>query len=294
LNPSIRLRRPSFLEETENNINEGDLEIYMKYREIEDITDEWRKSCELWLRQYLIFVGWKVDESKTLEYLKKIKHQSSITYYRKKVLQIRRFLQYKKVPWANTIRIPSEPEHIPPRIAPGVIQEVLRRYENHPYYTQIKALVLLGKTSGMRAEEMYQLNQEDIDLENRIVRINHNPGNGQTTKTGKSRVSFFTEETKQALTEYLAFFNNGSGLLRLFGQNHMVDLFRQSIVKPKDFRKLFSQEWDRRGGPTGVKKLLMGHSCRNDVDLMHYNAQSPEDLKAIYDKVMNNTSSLFT
>jgi integrase/recombinase XerD len=73
----------------------------------------------------------------------------------------------------------------------------------------------------------------------------------------------------------------------------MVDIFYNSPIKVKDFRKLFSQEWDRRGGPTSIKKILMGHSLRGDVDLMHYNAQSPEDLKAIYDKVMNNTSSLF-
>ena len=35
------------------------------------------------------------------------------------------------------------------------------------------------------------------------------------------------------------------------------------------------------------KKILMGHSLKGDVDLMHYNAQSPDDLKKIYDKVMN-------
>ncbi len=266
----------------------------MKHREIEDITDEWRKSCEIWLKEYLTFVGWKVDENKTLEYLKKIKQKSSVTYYRKKVLQIRRFLQHQKVLWANTIGIPSEPEHVPPRMAPGVIHEILKRYEGHQYYEQIKALVLLGATSGMRAEEMYQLSEEDFDLEHRTVRINHNPRNGQTTKSGKSRVTFFTEETKQALTEYLAFFNNDSGLLRLFGQNHIVDLFHASTVKPKDLRKLFSQNWDRRGGPTSVKKILMGHSCRNDVDLCHYNAQSPEDLKAIYDRVMNTTTPQLT
>ncbi|GAG67637.1 unnamed protein product [marine sediment metagenome] len=31
----------------------------------------------------------------------------------------------------------------------------------------------------------------------------------------------------------------------------------------------------------------MGHSLKGDVDLMHYNYQSEEDLKQIYDKVMN-------
>jgi len=54
----------------------------------------------------------------------------------------------------------------------------------------------------------------------------------------------------------------------------------------KDLRKFFSQEWDRRGGPTSIKKILMGHSLKGDVDLRHYNYQSEEDLKRIYDKVM--------
>jgi hypothetical protein len=31
----------------------------------------------------------------------------------------------------------------------------------------------------------------------------------------------------------------------------------------------------------------MGHSIKGDVDLMHYNYQSEEDLKKIYDDVMN-------
>jgi integrase/recombinase XerD len=48
------------------------------------------------------------------------------------------------------------------------------------------------------------------------------------------------------------------------------------------FQKL---EWDRRGGPTSIKKILMGHSLKGDVDLMHYNCQSEEDLKRVYDKV---------
>jgi len=33
----------------------------------------------------------------------------------------------------------------------------------------------------------------------------------------------------------------------------------------------------------------MGHSLNGDVDLMHYNCQSEEDLKLIYDKVMGKS-----
>ena len=95
---------------------------------------------------------------------------------------------------------------------------------------------------------------------------------------------FFNQETKEVLRVYLGFFNNGCSLKHLFGESHISRIFRHSELKVKDFRKFFSQEWDRCGGPTSIKKLLMGH--RLDVDLKYYNAQSEEDLRKIYDKVM--------
>ena len=36
----------------------------------------------------------------------------------------------------------------------------------------------------------------------------------------------------------------------------------------------------------------MGHSLKGDVDLMHYNAQSEEDLKRMYDKVMEENKTI--
>jgi integrase/recombinase XerD len=153
---------------------------------------------------------------------------------------------------------------------------------------QVKAIILLGSTSGMRAEELYQLTLDDIDLNNKIVRINHNPTNGQSTKTKQSRVSFFTDDARNALTEYIEFYQQNNGLKCLFSQTHIERLFRNgnASILVKDLRKYFSQQWDRLGGPTSVKKILMGHSLKGDVDLMHYNCQSEEDLKKIYDKVM--------
>ena len=55
----------------------------------------------------------------------------------------------------------------------------------------------------------------------------------------------------------------------------------------KYLRKYFSQEWNGRKGNSSVKKILMGHSLKEDGYLMHYTAQSEEDLKMIYDKVLN-------
>jgi len=247
------------------------LNEFLKLREIEGLSDKWVYEIEKFVTNYLNFVNWEVDKTKTLEYLTKLGKRYSVTGYRKKLYQIRKFLDYINVGWAKQINPPQEPEHIPKRVTTEDIQNTLTYFRGHEYYKQTKALVLLGCNSGMRAEELYQLEMEDIDLENRIVKINHNPDNGQTTKTKHSRVSFFTEETKQALTDYFEFYNKNKYLKCLWNQSHIERMFRDAPMRVKELRKYFSQMWDRNGGQTSIKKILMGNSTRNDVDLQHYN-----------------------
>jgi integrase/recombinase XerD len=274
------------------DIYPSDVNKYFSLRDIQGICREWQENSKRWIKTYLDYVSWRIDEDKTLSYCKQVKEASSITYYRKQIYQIRRFLEYLKIDWASQIKLPPEPEYLPKRVSSDAIGKILDDFKDQKYVKQIKALILLGCSSGLRAEELYQLTPMDIDLDNRVVRINHNPENGQTTKTHRSRISFFNIDAQKALSEYLDYFNNGNGLEVLFGHSHLSPIFKDSPVKIKDFRKYFSQEWDRRGGPTSIKKILMGHSLRNDVDLMHYNAQSEEDLKAIYDRVMNNNMGI--
>jgi integrase len=283
LNASRWLPKQGFLE-GKPIIKPSDFETYLKLRNIEGITEEWQLQCKKILDKYLEYVNWTTDEDKTLDYLQMLKDGHPVVYWRKKVLQIRRFLQYLKIEWADNINVPPEPRNnIPKRITKQDINEIFSLFKTHKYWKQIKAIILLGCSSGLRAEELYQLQVSDLDLINRIVQVNHNPSNGQTTKTGRSRISFFTKEASEALADYFEFYNNGNGLIELFGQSHLMRIFRGSSIRVKDFRKFFSQEWERNCGPTGAKKLLMGHS--GDVDLNHYNAQSNEDLKKIYDNV---------
>ena len=197
-----------------------------------------------------------------------------------------KFLRYNKVDCVNEIQLPPEPYTTPIRITKKDIEMTLTYFEKHSHYIRYRALILLGCASGLRAEELYQLSMKDIDIEACIVKVNHNPKSNQTTKTGKSRIVFFNNDAKTALTEYFYYFNNGNGLKELFPQKRIERSFQETEIQVKYLRKYFSQEWDRRGGPTSIKKILMSHSLKGDVDLMHYNAQSPEDLKRIYDKVM--------
>jgi len=217
--------------------------------------------------------------------LQKIINKNNVSSYKKKAYQIRKLLYHIDCKWYNEIKLPSDPYYIPKRVMRTDILSTLEYFKGNRYCIQLKALTLLGATSGLRAEELYQLDIGDIDFENRTVYVKHDPNNGKTTKTKKSRTSFFSEDAKIELLNYLKFYNDTNILKRLFSKTHILRGFRCAPIKVKDLRKFFSQEWDRQGGPTSIKKILMGHSLRGDVDLMHYNYQSKEDLKKIYNKI---------
>ena len=263
------------------------IEEFLNIVELSGVTSKHKKEVERALNNYAKYILFTIDKQKSLSYFKSLLEKYSIKYYKKQMHSIKKFLLHLGVDWVNEIVLPKDPTHRVKRIDASDIISEINLFNNSKYFLQIKALILLGTTSGLRAEELYQLQPSDIDLENRIVYVNHNPKNGQSTKNGKSRISFFTSEAQQIISEYMNYFKETTTLKQLFSQTHITHLFRDSPLKVKNLRKYFSQEWDRRGGPTSIKKILMGHSLKGDVDLMHYNCQSEEDLKKIYDKVMN-------
>ena len=270
------------------SVDKKQLDEHIKLLKISGLSDKWVYIIRYYVTDYLDYTNWTTDKEKTLDYLGKIKEKYNASYYRKWVYQVRKFLEYLNIEWAKQLNPPTEQEYQAKRVTTEDVQNTLTYFQGHQYYKQFKAVLLLGCTSGLRAEELYQLTTDDIDLENKTVRINHNPHNGQSTKTGKSRVSFFTDETRIALTDYFQFYKKNNSLKYLFNQCHLARNFKDAPVHVKDLRKAFSQTWDKRQGQTSIKKLLMGHSTRSDVDLMHYNGQNTEDLQKIYQTVMGD------
>ena len=268
-------------------IGENKLSEYLEIIKLKGLTNRHINEVIRYLTEYLQYTSYRIEKTKSLQYFAYLKDKYSISTYRKETYQILKFLRYLKVGWTDEIKLPPDPVYYPKYISKDMIESTINYFRNHEYNLRFKALIYLGIDTGLRAEELYQLTIEDIDIEKQIIRINHNPNNGQSTKTKRSRVSFFTDITKHILSEYLNFFDNNSNLSKLFPQRWIERKFSNAPIRVKHLRKYFSQEWDRRGGPTSIKKILMGHSLKGDVDLMHYNAQSEEDLKKIYDKVMN-------
>jgi len=263
----------------------GTLNEYLDLRRIEGLSSHWLYQIEGWLKRYLDTFDWRINKQDTLKYLNHKKKQYGTATFRKVTYQIRKFLLFLDVEWANKIIPPAEPEYSIKRVTKKDIQETIKIVSNNRYGIRYVALTLLGASSGMRPEEMYQLNLEDIDIKNNIIHINHNPKKNQTTKSKKSRISFFNQETKKILIRYLSFYREDNDITVLFPKRICERVFQAASIQVMDLRKFFSQEWDRLGGATSVKKILMGHSLKGDVDLMHYNYQSEEDLKRIYDRV---------
>ena len=259
---------------------------YLSFLELKGVTKGHLKEVERYLKNYKKYILSAINKQKSIEYFKELQRNNSIGYYKRQMFQLRRFLKFLKIDWADEINLPADPYYEPIRLTTEKINETLEYFKEDESLIRLKAVILLGCTSGMRAEELYKLSQEDIVLDENKVIIRHDPKSNHTTKNKKSRISFYSLETKQAIIDYLDYFNNHNTLNTLFAQKTLSRKFCKAPIRVKHLRKYFSQEWDRRGGPTSIKKILMGHSLKGDVDLQHYNAQSEEDLKQIYDQVM--------
>ena len=85
------------------------LDEFIKLREIEGLSDNWVYYIRQFITNYLDFVKWMIDKEKTLNYFTILKKKQSVTSYRKRVYQIRKFLSYLGIKWAEQINPPPEP-----------------------------------------------------------------------------------------------------------------------------------------------------------------------------------------
>jgi len=157
----------------------------MLRRRSRGISADWATDIQFWLETYLDYLEWQPDETKTYDHLEELNDNYSQSSYRKPAYQIRLFLEHLDISWTDNIKPPPEPRKLPKRVTTNDINSALNHFKGHPYDSQMKAIILLGSSNGMRPEEMYQLDQDDIDLDQCLIRINHDPNNGYSVKTGR-------------------------------------------------------------------------------------------------------------
>ena len=231
------------------------------------------------LSRFLEACSYQIDDDRIIIYINELKKQFKPETVRKHIITIKRFLKFISYPSAELIKAPKIPKKLKlvlkPQDVRNLIEEIDTKVDYEPLRLRAKAAVLLSATSGLRAEEVYKLKRDDIDIDERSVHVR-----AEITKDFEERITFFTQEAKEVLEEWMAICKRD----KLFF--NLRDAFEKlnSPIKLKHMRKFFSQQSDRLGMPTAVKKILMGHSLRGDVDLTHYDFQDEEELKKIYDK----------
>ncbi|WP_456468231.1 tyrosine-type recombinase/integrase [Archaeoglobus sp.] len=203
------------------------------------------------------FCSYRIDDDRIIIYINELKKQFEPETVRKHIITIKRFLRFVNYPNTDMIKLPKIPKRRGVSIRPEHIKQIAEKAD-----IKTRAAVLLAATSGLRAEELYKLTLDDIDIDNRTVYVR-----AEIAKDCEDRVTFFSEEARDVLLEYL-----DTGVRKsvyLFPEGTMQKKMRKisKKLRMKHMRKFFSQQSDRLGMPTSVKKLLMGHSLRGDVDL---------------------------
>ncbi|ADB58522.1 integrase family protein [Archaeoglobus profundus DSM 5631] len=254
--------------------------------ELKAISDDEKQRYKTVVLKFLEDLSYNLDDKAIINYINKLKKEFAPKTARMHIIRIRAFLKFIDHPIANLIELPKVPKRRR-RLVIKVehVRDLLREIDEKlsgPYRLKLKSAVLLSATSGLRAEELYKLRLEDIDLENRTIFVR-----AEIAKDYEDRVTFFSKEAQDVLEEYLNTFKPSNPL---FSKKSLLHQFSKldTRLRMKHMRKFFSQQSDRLGMPTAVKKILMGHSTAGDVDLSHYDFQDEEELKKIYDEYWKN------
>ncbi len=245
------------------------------------------------MKDFVRAVNYECDFNDVVSFLE-TKKSLSHSFYRKYVLYIRKLLKEAGADFVDKIQLPKMPKRKKEVIKREDVRRLINRIKALNFTTHKQKLMqqrviaglIIMATSGLRAEELYNLTLDEIDIENRTIYLRFGKtAKDKTIKDYEERVTFFSEEAKQELLKLLEIWDDGKPLFNVRSFHSIWEYYlRDEKLKPKHMRKFFSQQSDRLGMPTAVKKILMGHSLRGDVDLSYYDFQDEEELKKIYDK----------
>ena len=158
------------------------------------------------------------------------------------------------------------------------------------FYCELKdeiarTMFLFYCTSGLRRKEVLGLAFEDVDFEQRMIVPR------QRSRTKRTWVTFYNEETQDVLERYLGSLRNSDGKERLFPVTETYFRRRCTLMKdeigvyltPKILRVWFCNELGRLGVQDRYIDAFCGR-VPNSILARHYTDYSPERLKRIYDR----------
>ena len=148
-----------------------------------------------------------------------------------------------------------------------------------------RALFLMYATSGRRRAEIIDLTLDQINLESRIIPPN------KASRTKRTWYSFFNQECKDALLEYLEVRQDPKRSKRIFplGSGGKKAVFRMAQIEtgihvtPQTLRFWFANEMARLGVSDRFIDAFQGR-VPSSVIARHYTDYNLENLRQIYEK----------
>jgi len=232
------------------------------------------------VKRFLLWLdGRPVSRENIRAYLERYSSMRPHTY--KSILcSLRIFLKgyLEKPELIKTFRFPKT--DFKPIIAPTK-EHLKKLYKT--FSLKYKALLLMYATSGLRESELLSATFSDINLEKRMVILSRNSSTKQTW------VTFFNEEAKEALMNYLATRKGGDKRVFPTERRSVIKMFRKIgervgvDITPQKLRDWFCCEMGELSVPDRYIDAFCGRVPRS-ILARHYTDYSPERLKRIYDR----------
>ena len=232
------------------------------------------------IKRFLEFLDGRTINRETIrQHLERYVSMSPHTYKRG-LSSLRIFIKdYLEGPdLIRTFRFPKI--YYKPIIAPS--KEHIRKLYD-AFNLKYKALLVMYATTGLRECELLSVTFDNIDLDKRMIVLARN------SNTKRTWITFFTEEARDILKQYLAARKENDERVFSIGKASVNKMFRKTSKKvgayiaPQKLRDWFCVEM----GELGVQDRYIDAFCGRvpkSILARHYTDYSPERLKRIYDR----------
>lgn len=233
---------------------------------------------------------------KYIQYLKRNKEVSQNYIYLVTVVS-KKFFEFNKLYFLNEVKTPKRTKSLPKSLNENEVKnliEVITSNEEKDTPLAIKTktrnqvMLALLYSSGLRISELVSLKKNDIDFEERTIRIR---GKGE-----KDRIVLFDEKTKNLLksyidneekfNEYLFLNRNGEPLtpryIQMVTKKYAKEAGINKKVTPHILRHSFATHLLKNGVDIRVIQQLLGHSNLSTTQI--YTNVDMDTIKTVYDK----------
>jgi len=210
---------------------------------------------------------------------------------------VKKFLEFNKLYFLDDIESPKRTKSLPKSLNEKEVKDLINsvKWDSNSnskktieFKIRDKLILTILYSAGLRISELINLKINDIDFDERIMRIR---GKGD-----KDRVVLFDDKSKNLIKEYLSIRENNSEYLILNRFNKPISArYIQTMIKkygekanikktltPHILRHSFATHLLKNGVDIRVIQQLLGHTSLSTTQI--YTSVDLETIKTLYDK----------